>query len=73
MTNILAGKTSFLGLILNVLTYLLILDIIKTNDITASSNFIQFKYLELVFVLTNFEKTILSTLTSQICIGFLAE
>ena len=30
------------------------------------------KYLELVFVLTNFEITILSTLTFQIFIAFLA-
>ena len=29
------------------------------------------KYLDLVFVSTNFEMTILSTLTFQICIGFL--
>ena len=55
---------------LNVSTYPLILGIIKTNDFTALSKYL-IKYLELVFALTNFEMTILSTLTSEIFIGFL--
>ena len=59
-------------LTLNVLTYPLMLGIIKTNGIIALSNFIPIKYLELVFVLTNFQITILSTLESQIFIGFFA-
>ena len=50
---------------LNVVTCQLILDIIKTNDLMALSIFVPIKYLELVFVLTNFEVTIFSTLTSQ--------
>ena len=59
------------SLTLNVLTYPLILGIIKTNGLIPLSNFIPIKYLELVFVLTNFEITILSTLSSQILTGFL--
>ena len=61
----------FLSLSLNVLTYPLIFGTIKTNDIITLSNFIPVKYLELVFVLTNFEIIIVSTLTSQMCKGFL--
>ena len=49
---------------LNVIAYPLILGIIKTNALIALSNFNPVKYLELVFVLTNFEITMLSTLTS---------
>ena len=56
---------------LNVLTYLLILGIIKTHGLIVLSKY-PIKYLELVFVLTNFEITILSTLTSQIFIDFSA-
>ena len=59
------------SLTLNVLTYQLILEIIKTNVLTVLSNFDPIKYLELIFVLTNFEITILLKLTSQIFIGFL--
>ena len=51
---------------LNVLTYPLILGIIKTNGLIIILNFTPIKYLELVFVSINFEITILSTLTSQI-------
>ena len=54
---------------LNVLIYPLILGIIKTNALIVLSKYL-FKYLELVFVLINFEITILSTLTSQIFTGF---
>ena len=53
------------SLTLNVLTYPLILGIIKTNGLIALSNFIPIKYSELVFVSVSFEITILSTLTSQ--------
>ena len=51
----------FHSLTLNVLTYPLILGIIKTNGLIVLSQY-PIKYLELVFVCTNFEKTILSTL-----------
>ena len=56
---------------LKVLTYPLILGIIKTRGLITLSYFITIKYLELIFVLTNFEATILSTLASPIFIGFL--
>ena len=55
---------------LNVLTYPLILGIIKTNGLIDLSNFIPIKYLELVFVSINFQISVLSTLTSQILLGF---
>ena len=45
-----------LSLTLNVLKYLLILGIIKANGLTALSKY-PIKYLELDFVLTNFEIT----------------
>ena len=61
----------FLSSTLNILKYPLILGIIKTNGHIASSIFIPIKYLELVFVLTNFEIAKLSTLTFQILVGFL--
>ena len=57
-------------LTLNVLTYPLILGIIKSNCLIALSKY-PIQYLESVFVLTNFEITILSTLIFQIFIGFL--
>ena len=44
---------------------------IKTNGLIVLSKY-PVKYLELVFVLTNFEVTILSTLTSQNFIGLIA-
>ena len=53
------------------LTYQLIVDIINTNCLIALSEY-PVKYLELVSVFPNFEKTILSTFTSQIFIGSLA-
>ena len=53
-------------------TYPLILGILKTNGLIVLSNFIPSTYLELVFVSTNFEKTMLSTLTSQFFKGFFA-
>ena len=56
---------------LNALTYPLILGIIETNGPISLSKY-PIKYLELVSIFTNFEITILSTLTSQISIGFLA-
>ena len=59
------------SLTLNVLTYPLILGIIKTNGPMALSKY-PIQYLELDFVLTNFEIAILSTLASQIFIGFFA-
>ena len=59
------------SLTLNVLTYPPILGIIKTNGLIVLSIY-PIKYLELVFVLTNFEITILSTLTSQVFIGLFA-
>ena len=54
---------------LTFLTYPLILGIIKTDGLIVLSKY-PIKYLELVFVSINFEKTILSTLPSQIIIGF---
>ena len=45
-------------LLLNVLRYPIILGIIKTDGLIALSNFMSIKYLELAFVLTNFEITI---------------
>ena len=54
---------------LNVLTYPLILGIIKTNGLLTLYKY-PIKYLELLFVVTNFEITISLTLTSQIFIGF---
>ena len=59
------------SLTLIVLTYPLILDNIQTDGLITLSKY-PIKYLELIFVLTNFEITILSTLTSQIFIGFYA-
>ena len=53
-----------------VLSYPLILDNIKINGLITLSNY-PIEYLELVFLLINFEMTILSTLTSQIFIGSL--
>ena len=53
---------------LNVLTYPLVLGIFKTNDYMVLPKDL-IKYLELVFILTNFEMTILSILISQIFIG----
>ena len=58
-------------LTLNVIAYPLILDIFKTTGLTVLSQY-PIKYLELVFVLTNFEIAILSTLTSQIFVGLFA-
>ena len=62
---------NLLFLILNVLTYSISLGNIKNNGLITLSKY-SIKYLELVFALTNFEITILSTLTSQILITFLA-
>ena len=59
-----------LSFTLNVLTYPLILGNSKTNGLTTLSKY-TIKYLEFVFVSTNFEITILSNLTSQIIIVFL--
>ena len=53
------------------LKYFNILGIIKINDHMSLSKYTM-KYLELVFVLTNFHITKLSTLPSQIFIGFFA-
>ena len=47
----------FTSLTLNVLTYPLILGVIKTNGLMVLSKY-PIKYLQLVFVLTNFEITI---------------
>ena len=58
-------------LTLNVIAYPLILDIFKTTGLTVLSEY-PIKYLELVFILTNFEIAILSTLTSQIFVGLFA-
>ena len=55
---------------LKCLKYPLILVNIKTNGVITLSKYL-IKYLELVFVSTNFEMTIFSTLKSQIFIGFL--
>ena len=49
----------------------LILVIIKTNGLVSLSKY-PIKYLELAFVLTNFEITILTTLTTQFYIHLLA-
>ena len=59
------------SLTLNVSPYQLILGVIKINGLIALSD-CPIKYLELVFILTNFEITISSTLTFQVSIGFLA-
>ena len=56
------------SLTLNVLKYRLILGIIKSNGLIVLSKY-PIKFLELVFVLTNFKITILSTLTSQMFMG----
>ena len=55
------------SLTLNILTYSLTLGIIKADAFKTLSKY-PIKYSELVFVLTNFEIAILSTLTSQIFI-----
>ena len=60
------------SLTLNVLTYPLILCIIKTNGFIILSIFFPVKCLELVFVSINFEIAVLSPLTSQFFIGFFA-
>ena len=63
------GKTSSYCFYLNALKYPLVSGNIKTSGlITLSKSPI--KYLKLVFVLTNFEISILSTWTSQISIGY---
>ena len=68
-SSILKG-INFLFLTLNVLTYPINLYDIKINGlITSSKNPI--KSLELLFVLINFEISILSTLTSQVFIAFI--
>ena len=56
------------SLTLNLLTHPLNLGIIKTNGLIALFKH-PIKYLELLFLLTNFEITILPTLTSQVFIG----
>ena len=55
---------------LNVLIYPLILGIIKSNGVIALSKY-QIQNLELVFVLTNFEITMFTILTSQFLQVFL--
>ena len=67
------GKTLlslFSSLTLNVLTYPLILGIIKANGLITLSKY-HVKYLQLVFALINFEITILSKLNSLFFIAFL--
>ena len=59
------------SLTLNLLIHPLVLGIIKTNGPRTFAKY-PIKYLELVFVSTNFEMTILSTLTSQIFVDFFA-
>ena len=59
-------------LTLKVLTNPLILGNTKTNDLVTLSKY-SIKYLELVFAVTNFGITILSTITSQIYFGFLEQ
>ena len=59
------------SLILNVVTYTLILGIININGLIALPKY-PIKYLEIVSVLTNLEMTILSTLISQIFIRIFA-
>ena len=54
---------------LNVLTYLLIFDDIKTNGFITLSKYLM-KYLQLSFVSTNFQMTILLTSTSQTFVVF---
>ena len=58
------------SLMLNVSTYPLIFGIIKTNSLITLATYL-IKYLTLVFVLINFEITMLSTSTSQVFIVFL--
>ena len=55
-------------LTINLLTNTLILGNTKTNGLITLSKYLM-KYLELVFVSSNLEITILSTLTSQMFIG----
>ena len=59
------------SLTLNVLTYPLILRIIKTNGLMTLAKY-STKYLELIFVLINFEITILSGLNLKNYDYFLA-
>ena len=59
-------------LTLKVLTNPLILGNTKTNDLVTLSKY-SIKCLELVFAVTNFGITILSTITSQIYFGFLEQ
>ena len=61
----------FSSLALNIVTYPLAFGNIKTNGLITLSKY-PIEYLELVFVSTNFEMIILSTLASQIFIGFFA-
>ena len=58
------------SLTLNISIYPPILGIIKSNVLIALLNFVPIKYLELGFVLANFEITIFATLASQISLGF---
>ena len=58
------------SLTLNALTYPYILDNVETDGLITLSKY-PIKYFELVFVSSNFGRTILSTLTSQIFIAFL--
>ena len=55
--------------VLNAPTYPFILVIITTNGQISLSKYL-IKYLQLVFLLTNFEITILSTLTFKFFISF---
>ena len=57
-------------LYLSFLKYSLILGAIKTNGLITSSKY-PITSLELIYVLTNFEMTILSTLTLKFLLAFL--
>ena len=48
-----------------------VITVVKTNGLIVLSKY-PIKYLALTFILTNFEITIYSTLTSQFFIGFFA-
>ena len=62
----------FVALTWNTLTHTPVLGITKTNGLIVLSKY-PIKYEVLVFVLTNFEITILSTSASEMSIGFFAD
>ena len=70
-SSVICKDINLLFFSLNVLTYPLISENIKTNGLINSFKY-PIKYLELFLVSVKFEISILSTLTSQIFIGSLS-